>query len=155
MFILLNKSKYAFTISLLFFSILLACNSSKKFERTNELTQYLTKIQELTLEGEHNILLLQTNFCGACTEDMMDFLNKKIPIVKNKTYIILTEDKPKLIEKLPKNENVKILIDNNFMTEKYGLRFSKDAFFYFDNSEIKYWTFIDYDTFKKLDRKIF
>jgi peroxiredoxin len=128
---------------------------AKKFERDKELYQYLSKVHDLNLDKKKVIIILQTDFCGACTNNVISFLNEELEKLQIETIIIFSKNKKEITSQFDKeNSNIKILFDKEFQIEKFGLQFTSDLFFLFENSYIQYWNFIEEEEFKSIQHKL-
>ncbi len=139
--------------SLIFILLLSSC--AQKFERQKELINYLTNVHQVELNNSKNIIILQSGFCGACTDAVVNFVLDNFNDLDKETIIILTSDRKDLVKKLQTlGGNVKLLVDNNSRIAKYGLRYSSDMFFRMDGSSISYWTFIKEEKLKSIRKHI-
>lgn len=139
---------------LLLTTLFLSCNSLKKFDREQELNSYLTKVHYIDLKHPKIVILLQTNFCGACSQEVITFISNELKQSKMQTIIILSKEDKKIISELSSlnNKEVVILIDREYELEKYGLLFTSDLIFLFENSSISFWEFIEEEKFSEIKR---
>ncbi|MEM8524750.1 MAG: hypothetical protein AAGG68_08900 [Bacteroidota bacterium] len=146
------KSSHIF---LLFFILnLLGCKNNASFEREQEVINYLQKIHSVELSDQAIVIMLQTNFCGACTEDVLSFIGKSISNVRIPIHLVLADDSMKIVGQLKDFEHVNVLIDKDFSLERYGLRYPTDLFFLIDHQSIRYWSFIEESHFKSIRRQL-
>lgn len=130
---------------LLLSSLFLACNRDSSFERSHDLFKYLAQEQQLDMSKKNKaqLVILQVGNCGACTRDVLSFLEKKIPTFPDTTFVLLANDNEDIIATLSQIDKVKILTNSNNMLSKYGLRYVNDFIFLFEQGEIKKWFRLD------------
>jgi hypothetical protein len=139
-------------VILIFVIAFQSCNTNKAkslpFERQKELLKYFDCLNLKFDETINHVFIFQTNKCGSCTDEVMDYIVKEYK--KNddkKTFIVSTNTKP-IINVLKTIKNNKIYIDVDYNLEKYGLSFAKDLYVQMKNNKIESWTFLDHSTVK-------
>ncbi len=145
-------------LQILLFSIatIIFFSCEKPFEREQELMSYLKEIHSLKLNDKQHIIILQTNFCGACTKSVVEYVSQKTSDTKIPVTIILSENVNKVVNQINENKNksTDLLIDRDYGIEKYGLRYPSDLFFTIEDNDIAFWSYITEDKFKKINRNI-
>jgi len=143
-------------ISIFLLSVLLVLcfsNCNNKFEREKELIDYLTNVHEVEFNNSKNIVILQSGFCGACTDAVVNFVLDNFKNLDRETIIILTSEREDLVEKLETlGEKSIIKVGTNRMISKYGLRYSSDIYFRMEGTSIKFWSFIKEENLKSIKK---
>lgn len=147
--------KYTSLIYLLLACCVVSCQE-KAFDREADLFNYLDKVHHLEVQEAQNIVLLQPNFCGACTWEVIDFLKKELPNIQQKTLLVFSGNNPKIISELDdlNNKNVSVIIDDKNLAGRYGLIYTKDLFFNIKEGAIQYWGKLDDEGLQKIRKKI-
>ncbi len=116
----------------------IACQRETTFERKEELHNYLVKEQQLdiTKKSKAQLLILQVGNCGACTREVLSFLERKLPHLTDTTFVLMARSDSTIEANLSKINKVKILTDKNGMLSKYGLRYVTDYLFFFEAGQL-------------------
>jgi hypothetical protein len=123
-----------------------SCNSTKDFDRSKELFNYLNKVQNLNFEQKKaQVFIFQVGFCGACTGEVMMLIEENKNLFVDSTYFILSKADKTLERRLSKINNSQILLDKSPLLAKYGLSYSKDMLFFIENEAVQKWFKLDTD----------
>lgn len=115
-------------------------------ERVNNITAYLNAAN-IELKNEcTQIFILQSNKCGACSEDDYAALKEQFTNLKNKPSIfILTEKNVNFLSFIKQNFDAvatNVYYDTDKKLSKYGLFFLKNLYINYCNKKVKEWKFI-------------
>jgi thioredoxin-related protein len=131
-----------------------SCNE-KKFDREEYLVRFINdKIKHLIPEDkEYNLIILQTLYCGACSEEVLDAINTVLgQDTLSDNIIVMQPSRKKIKEKLPNINNATYVIDKENNIGLYGLNYPHDLYFRMAGTEIKYWLLIDEFALKKFNK---
>ncbi len=137
-------------LRLIFLLTLMACQDKKLTIDEQHLDTYFKQKQnrDLTKSKDFFIVIISGN-CGSCTEKTINFLRKIGSKNANKftdyeKIVIIPDNNAEVLDSL-KNTNLKIIVDEGYEMEKYGINFSKNVFFQFNNSRLAYkdWLYLD------------
>lgn len=138
-------------ICIICFCCFVGCNS---FEREKELFLLLKKELNLNAQSIDNldVYILQDDFCGACSQEIIDFM---FDMIGPNSLLFMSDKNEKLVKLFKqKIEQRQIYIDDNRLIERYGLRYPKGIYIKIDKGEIKKWFFMIEDNFKKIEKTI-
>lgn len=137
-------------------SIFLFSCQNKPFEREKELFDYLSKVQNIDLLEKKNIVILQANFCGACTWEVVSFLKEELPQTAIPTYIIFSGSQAEIEKQLGQIESkyVHIVISEENMVGRYGLQYTKDLYFNIEKKKINTWGFLKSEELDKIRKSL-
>lgn len=124
------------------------------FERERELVRLLSVETglDVTQISSMNIIILQDNICGACTDDVLQFITQ---LPGEHTYFILSEEQPGILNHLRAHiSEEKIFIDKEDLIVRYGLRYARDLIVVFSEGKVKYWAFIKEENFPDILKKM-
>lgn len=149
---------YKLTLSILCWISLLAmsCQRETNFERKDELYKYLFNEQQIDLsqKGKLQLVVLQVGNCGACTREVLNLVERKIPHFSDSTYVLMARRDSSIEANLATFSKVKILTDNSNMMPKYGLRYVTDYIFLFEAGELKKTYRLDEYGLKNAERQL-
>ncbi len=130
--------------------LLISCTN--KFEREKSLIEYLTKSHDIDLSNETYVVIHQTNFCNSCTEEIVNYFDNELSKNTQKKWkVILTSPRQDLELRYLKHSNVELLIDQNFLLEKYGLAMSYDLLFIIKEGRVTNWARVKDNNLDALD----
>lgn len=131
-----------------------ACTNSEPFERSSDLFRYLQKEQNLDIHKKEKVqlLILQVGNCGACTREVLKFVEETLPKLPDTTFVLMARNDSTIEANLAKITNAKVLSDDKQMLGKYGLRYVTDYLFVFEKGEITNWFRLDENGLKKAKR---
>ena len=138
-------------VALLF---LTSCDN-KKFEREEYLSRYVDEKlkNDVPVTGEYNLIILQTLFCGACSDEVLDAINTSF---SNDTLtpniVVMQPSRKKIKEKLINLRHITYILDNENNIGRYGLNYPHDIYFRMSGTQIKHWMFIDEDALNKFNK---
>lgn len=143
----MNKNTASITLLLLLSSLFFgACGGgATQFERAEDLRRYLLKEQgiDLAKKQKAQVVILQVGNCGACTQNVLQFLDEKIPKWSDSTYLFLAHEDAELMARLADLPNSRVVADKNNMISRYGLRYLNDLLFLVENGDIKHYFKLD------------
>jgi hypothetical protein len=99
------------------------------------------------------VVLLVGN-CGACTREVLNLVERKIPHFSDSTYVLMARRDSSIEANLATFSKVKILTDNSNMMPKYGLRYVTDYIFLFEAGELKKTYRLDEYGLKNAERQL-
>jgi hypothetical protein len=134
----------------------MACQRETNFERKDELYKYLYKEQgiDLSQKGKLRLVILQVGNCGACTREVLDLLERKIPNFTDSTLVLMARRDSSIEANLAQVSKVKVLTDDKLMLSKYGLRYVTDYIFFFEAGELKKTYRLDEYGLKNAERQL-
>ena len=141
---------------IMFLTLLLtsACHPNTKsvaqFERQTELFKYFDCANIKVDENINHVFIFQTNKCGACTDEVLDYVGESYKSNEENKIFILCSKNNLILNTLKPLKNSKIHIDSNFDLERYGLSYATDLYVKLNNHKIEYWAFLDHKTVSSL-----
>lgn len=142
----MNKSTASIILLFLLSNLLfVACGGSAQFERAEDLRRYLLKEQGIDLAKmqKAQVVIMQVGNCGACTREVLQFLDEKVPKWQDSTYLFLALPDAELSARLAQLPNSRVVEDKNNMIPRYGLRYLNDLLFLVENGNIKHYFKLD------------
>lgn len=128
--------------SILFISLLLACNNSsndKSIEKFKDLSNYYRNALKRNLPENGIVVILQNQRCSSCRLATFQRLAKLIETNKFQKTFILSKKDSDLYKTISSLQNSDILIDSSDIRTKYGLDYASDLFFLLKEGHIKKW----------------
>jgi hypothetical protein len=135
-------------------ALLLLYSCKTPFEREKEFFTYLKEVQRMELSEKQLVLLMQTNFCGACTEEVQAALASYIEAQNLKTTVVLSSNEKEVkafFQELPSSPDVRI--DPAYKMEQYGMKFTSDLLVIFEEGRILSWAFLDDKGLARIGRR--
>lgn len=134
-------------ITFCFLCLIVSCK--EKFIREEQVLSYLRDVHETTISNQAVVVLLQSDFCGACAESNMRYLEQKLKSITMPIYIILASDSKGIKDRLC-GDNIKYFSDQNFEYESYGLRLTYDAILFYSDYNLECWYKLSVDNHEKI-----
>lgn len=132
-----------------------------KFERKDELINYLNEIHDINLTTQNkSFIVLISGHCGSCTKATVDFLERlgnDERFTMFDKYVIVPEENNQIIPSLKillKNK-FKILEEENIRMMRYGILFPKNVFLELRNDKIKFWGYLYMDEIYDIETRYF
>ena len=145
---------YLRLISIFVLLLTLSSSSCNNFERETQVIKLLKDKENIDVEREKSlqVIVLQDNVCGACSESVLDFV---FDLDLQNSLIVLSDENEKLLYKF-RNEigEQNMLIDSTYLIEKYGLRYARSLIVSFEKGKLDFWSFIEEKEFEKIRRKM-
>ena len=148
------------TIILFFFlNLLLAlisgCTESKFNESHAVLAEkYFRSLeQDASSSSKKIFLVLNPSFCGACTEEIMDFVNS-LNFGLNPVSAILSSEDSLVISKLRSIPTCKVYFSDYNNLEKHGLYGAYDMIFFLKRGKVTFSSKLSPENFEKIKSQV-
>jgi|GEM_PF-6353313 len=145
-------------IFLSYLIFLLAGCTSAQFDRRKEAIEfahYILDRHQLEDYSSYYLVILQSNMCGACTVDVIDFLSQNLGKSHKKKILVMTVYRDDIYTELHTAvPDLKIIEDKEYKVEDFGLRMTKDLLFHIENGEISYWSYLADGNYDQIERYI-
>lgn len=128
------------------------CNQT--FEREQELLSYIEKECSLDVSTERWVVLLQTDMCGACTNQVITFILQEMHCDSIPVLVLFSSHNEQLLRRICHNEgNLQCHVAVNYNFERYGIRYTDDMLFLISESKIREYYRLSQDRLRSIRKK--
>lgn len=139
----------------LIFAILAnACGHRTTFPREDGVLK-LSEVLNISPEHKTSLVILQTRSCGACTDEVLSFINGRFRKANSFPVVIVHSSRDSsILSRLSGFQTEDFVFVEPYQLGKMGLDLSKDMVFILCGNQILYWEKITSENFNLIEKKI-